>query len=279
MTKSKTILPDMACDICGTFFTPTCKQNILCPDCQKHPEQKRKKLEKQIKRSKYLYDTQDFSPKPAICMICKKEFLSYHEETVCNSQVCRDTMRIRSTSCKYCHKPMTETDDQHVTTKYEKWFCSDACKQAYEYQKNKENGYIHTCQQCGKEFIRKTKHAKFCSKECYNKSLKNNTARQETYVCVNCHKQFQTAKRRMFCTPECEQEYNNKHKTPVKRPVNKTTQVPVKKQVTKSLCADCNTPYPDCEYMRSNFRIKPKGAKYENSIIIECPHYTPPKHK
>lgn len=279
-TTSDTILPDIACDICGTFFTPTSKRNILCPDCQIHPEQKRKYYANQTERNKRIYDTLDYNPKPTNCEICGKEFLSFHNQTLCSKE-CRDVKRIKSTFCNHCHKPMAETNDQHVTANNEKWFCSDTCKEAYKQEQAKERGYIHTCKFCGKKFIKPDKNAMFCNKTCYNNAIKAGYRRTFMMTCINCKKQFNTSKKTMFCSDACETHYNKKNKiTPAEAYIknHKTLKKPEPKQII-SLCADCRTPYPDCTYMQSNFRVKPKGAKYQDSKIVSCSYYTPPKTK
>ena len=38
-------------------------------------------------------------------------------------------------------------------------------------------------------------------------------------------------------------------------------------------CGICTTSYKDCERMQSEFRVIPKGAKYVNSKIVQCPKF------
>lgn len=273
-------LPDIACDICGTFFTPTTKRNILCPDCRKHPELKRKQLEKQIIQSKIRYDQKIPQLQTKICIVCGNEFHTYKNEHTC-SQECQDKYRIQNTVCKNCKKPMTETNDQRVTKNNENWFCCDTCKQEYRIKQAKEKGHFHVCKYCNKEFIRSDEYAEFCSKTCYKKATKSGYER--TFVCINCHKQFKSTKRTDFCSETCDSMHyqKNRRQKPTDAYIKKHTKTKPEKTKTApvSLCADCCTSYKDCDYMASNFTIKPKGAKYENSIIVECPKYKPPKQK
>ena len=38
-------------------------------------------------------------------------------------------------------------------------------------------------------------------------------------------------------------------------------------------CGICTTSYKDCERMQSEFRVIPKGARYVNSKIVQCPKF------
>ena len=78
----------------------------------------------------------------------------------------------KNTTCRYCGNTITSTHG-----KKDKKFCSDKCRMAYWNSHpeliNRQAYYKLTCEYCGKEFLSYgNKRRKFCSRECYKKSLR-----------------------------------------------------------------------------------------------------------
>lgn len=51
------MLPEKECEICGILFQPTRANQKYCPDCRKHPEQKKKEYSRALARSIREYGT------------------------------------------------------------------------------------------------------------------------------------------------------------------------------------------------------------------------------
>ena len=78
----------------------------------------------------------------------------------------------KNTTCRFCGKTIISTHG-----KKDKKFCSDKCRMAYWNSHpeliNRQAYYKLTCEYCGKEFLSYgNKRRKFCSRECYKKSLR-----------------------------------------------------------------------------------------------------------
>ena len=81
-------------------------------------------------------------------------------------------MMPKSIKCLNCGKTLTTTKG-----KKNKKFCCDKCRNQYWNshldQVNKQAYYKLVCEHCGKEFLSYgNKRRKFCSRECYKKSLR-----------------------------------------------------------------------------------------------------------
>jgi len=78
---------------------------------------------------------------------------------------------------------------------------------AEEIEKNnrvrKENEYtITTCEQCGKVFLRRGNHQKFCSDECYNKT--HDIGQLIAKECIECGLEFKTYHDgTLYCSDKC----------------------------------------------------------------------------
>ena len=78
----------------------------------------------------------------------------------------------KNATCKYCGKKIVS-----IRGKKNKRFCSDKCRMAYWNSHpeliNKQAYYKLTCEYCGKKFLSYgNQRRKFCSRECYKKSLR-----------------------------------------------------------------------------------------------------------
>ena len=160
---------------------------------------------------------------------------------------------------------------------------------------------MYTCQHCGKSFVSKKNVAYFCSIECSKAAVKagwkspvtleRQAAAEKAKVrveltCAECGNKFikvykdkiaamqeQQMNIKQYCSDSCRKTSWNKEREYLKS--LKKASSPKQTSPTKSLCASCKTCYKDCERMQSNFRISPKGARYNNNgVLIECPKYT-----
>lgn len=190
-------------------------------------------------------------------------------------------------------------------------FCSEECRASYERKAAIKAGMLQTCLYCGKEFIRR--EGKFCSRNCYLAAVKEGwqntpvpveyvTRKERCPVCGKVHEVTYRAGTNLQkvdaspCSPECRAKYSEKMKMLRKQATKKNSQnspkelqsnsfmvskkpknPPAEKTERKpdeSLCATCKVCYLSCERMKSNFRILPEGAHYnDKGILVECPKY------
>ena len=198
--------PEKECEICGVWFTPHSTRARYCEKCRKHPEQVRLSIENQTERSIRMYGTgRPVRAIKCVCKECGKEFISYkYEKDFCCSK-CKSTYRIKHTTCEYCKKPMTETEDVY-DTQGKAWFCSDECHEKKQWEMARAAGTVKTCPNCGKEFI---KTSTFCSRECYQENVQKKRERTAYLAshglkeCAHCGKEFSGNGK--FCSKKCEQ--------------------------------------------------------------------------
>ena len=141
------------------------------------------------------------------------------------------------------------------------YFCSADCSRAaikagwkspaaIERKAAEERAKVHVevmCAECGSKFI---------------KTYKNEVAAMQEQRMGIKH----------YCSRSCQKISQNKERELAKS--LKQASVTAQTFPTKSLCASCKVCYKDCERMTSDFRISPKGAKYDsNGVLIECPKY------
>jgi len=276
-----------------------------CPECgkQHHPA---RKLEKAIAFSKMRVLT-----KPVIvekkCLYCGKLYTTSNNMKSFCSRECQVEYRINNTYCAICGAPMRGSGDEHYTTR-NTWTCSDTCALMLKWKTARENGTIHTCIVCGKEFI---ENRKYCSDACKlkAKSLEPDNVSFYTKRCQLCNKVYRTSDLESHYCPVCTEKCKNRR--PVKSIKPKKSTEPVRvtcsacynkfipggendnycpacwekkklqlqsqeepKKVVESLCISCKTPYSKCERMKTKFKVSPEGCEYDGQNVIYCPKYT-----
>ena len=204
---AKKICKEKECEACGAWFTPSRSNVKYCPDCRIHSDQIVRQMERNTQHNIELYG---YGQKPKkiqnICKECGKIFISYLQPKDFCSKRCGDTYLVKHTSCAYCKKPMTMDDDVH-DVKYGTWLCSDTCKEKWAWVIARKNGTVHTCPNCGKEFIKK---GTYCSQGCYQEFMRKKKAEAERRkaaglkLCPVCGKEF--SGNEICCSPECLQK-------------------------------------------------------------------------
>lgn len=281
------------CEICGVFFETKYAIQKYCPDCGKHAEYKRKKMNRNIQISVSRCGTgKKVEPIMNTCNYCGCEFESWiHKKDFC-SESCKEKWIRENTSCDYCGKAYLETENPDAITAG-RWFCSYTCKEAYKRKEAEEKGFLRTCKFCGKEFIKRD--GIFCNRECYQNAVRDgwkpsipaNQSRPK--YCKNCGKEdpFEDG----LCSEKCRVEFARKETLRLQdeqrqikkmKPLSKAKKTSVKKtasakETSNGLCASCRTPYTQCERMSSGFSRLPDGAVKEGNIIVRCPKYTEKK--
>lgn len=203
-------------------------------------------------------------------------------------------------TCAFCHKEL-----KGCTYSYSHMrdynYCSAECEEAHQDVIATEKGWKHKCLNCGKEFIRKVDKAYFCCTECSTAAKKNGWISPESkerqaqrlknqvtieLTCAYCKKPFYNTynnsidaeiarKHDNYCSKEC----RSKHFDAVSRQKKIDQKAIVKARKSERspdepLCATCKISYKDCERMKSNFRLLPKGAHYsDKGVLVECPKY------
>lgn len=285
------------CQICGIFYEAKKVNQKYCPNCSQRSTTAKKQLERHIKESISRCGTGTTKqPQNNCCKNCKKIFITYewHPGEVVHefcSRNCREKYNIAHTFCMQCKKPMSETENQKDVHNHP-WFCCQECRQKYRWKIAKEQGEIHVCPECGKEFVKKSK---FCSKECYRIYQKKQKIKirhdMQTVIksCLICQKDFECSVHNLqipLCSDECKKKYrkqvqliNAKKKEEIIKKKKEDKEKEYQDYISKNgLCSICFTSYCDCERMQSGFRLSPKGAVFKGSLVVKCPKFTQ-KHK
>lgn len=298
-------MKEIECPICGGLFEQTYGQQKYCPECRDHSARKKARMDRIVAVSvaKYGNGRKDEYPRPRtkICPQCGKEFQTFEGRKYCSPE-CENEHFVDLTHCKECGKSMRETDDRRPRSP---WFCSEECRNKWRWAYAKAHGSLHTCERCGKEFIR-SGPARFCSNACYAEARKEETKKREeenptpTYTCKGCGKTFRSQVPKTFCNRECyvkarREGWKQVSVQKTRNPENEMTWQEAarrrqeKKRKAKEakrqqyiqengLCGICRTPYPDCIRMTSQFRYMPEGAKSpDGKKITECPCFTDTK--
>lgn len=194
------MLPEKECEICGILFQPTRANQKYCPDCRKHPEQKKKEYSRALARSIREYGTGYEAPVffESACKYCGHVFQNnrFQLKKFC-SDVCEHNWILEHTRCVNCGKPATEGDNlpKHDS---DLWYCSERCRHEAWMKDQREQGNTHPCPVCGKEvYNSKT----YCSQECYEKARPK--AKTYAYICLYCGKQGISNSPKKFCSKEC----------------------------------------------------------------------------
>lgn len=313
MDKTKEII-EKECQICGKFFTTSNKRRLYCDDCKDNQTNLRRDMERNIKRSKRIYKKEPepqeyvcdvcgktFLTIPKLLFHVSRDSSHDGKVHIFCSRNHKDEYIREHSKCLYCGKPLKgnlffNPRTQHANTR----FCNQDCKDKFDYERQKILGNVKKCEFCGKEFIRSTGY--FCCTDCYvnaakqgwkspaikkrkaeKKEKENRSCKRikRIMICNCCQKRTileGTEKEIRSIHPEdwicenCRKKGRKKEQMKTVKKETKTIQNSTKDAT--QICATCRTSYTNCERMRSNFRIIPKGAKFnEKGILIECPKY------
>lgn len=288
------------CGICGKEFEGSSNRKY-CDECSPKQDILKKKLAKEMARSKAMYS------EPVIhefkCETCglvwKNTKYPHHgfldsdgvRHVFCSAK-CRKEALPKFVYCFNCRGeipserlPMINLDNQDT------WVCCDKCQEELNIKMAKARGFYHTCEICGKNYIRNTKVAHWCSDECKikykekQKELEKNKTIDRFEACPVCHKVIKkTYKIKKIptsiscCCDEHQRIYDNyilKQNELKKKSIDGFKKIVAPKKPepkTVPLCSTCKVPYKDCYLMKSDFRNAPKGAKFDGKgNIIECP--------
>lgn len=282
------------CIICGDEFEAVRETRQYCDKCQKNSKKAQQNIDKAIINSKRHMGEFDI-PKARTCSYCGKEFLSVRKRDFCCKE-CERNYRIENNTCQWCKKPLfPEVKAMGPTT-------HPGCKEAAYEAWARRKGWYRNCKHCGKEYLAKSHSQTFCSQQCSIDYKAAERVKPTEYHCCICKKDFiiprnnyyDTYPKRALCSDECRAEYQRRYNLwkkkqqeeskalaeKIKQQETEQKEKKFKEEVEKyGLCNFCNTLYKDCDWISSSFRIKPKGAIYKNSKIIECPKFTKEKVK
>ena len=290
------------CKICGKFFETDNKRKLCCDDCSSHYSSRRYEYEKGVEKSiKRMHEPKVLE---GDCEECGKHFRTIEkllfaiedkkQKHIFCSDKCMKKYAHDHATCDECGCSLADKEYHYYA--YHN-FCSEECRASYERKAAIKAGMLQTCLYCGKEFIRR--EGKFCSRNCYLAAVKEGwqntpvpveyvTRKERCPVCGKVHEVTYCAGTNLQkvnaspCSPECRAKYSDqmkvarKHLSSVSKSASKQTPPAVKneRKPNESLCATCRVCYANCERMKSNFRILPEGAHYNNKgILVECPKY------
>lgn len=287
ITKDTTVNTpsEIECGICGAFFIQTNKLQKYCPDCRKSSGSKMRKMERNYSRSVRTYGTgRPVRECRNTCKQCGKEFISYKYEKDFCSRDCRVRYTLENTACVNCGKTMAGLGFTKIPYPIrEKWLCSDECAEEWQWKIARQNGTVHTCPVCGKEYIKDTK---YCCRECYLKDVRSKSKQEEPkkimYYCGYCRKAFEVGTGDgTFCSPKCREAARlrtiKNEERQEKRRQEKKEAKEAKYIRENGLCSVCRTSYRDCERMQTNFRMSPKGTVFDGALVVKCPKFTDKK--
>lgn len=288
------------CKICGILFDTDNKQRLCCEDCSAHYNSRRYQYQKATEKNIATYYEPQIIERD--CEVCGKHFKTIskllfsvtgddnRKHVFCSNSCKEDYKRAHAVcdecGCSLADKPYSSVDHYH--------FCSEECRNIYTRKIAIENGNLHNCLQCGKEFIRKG--GTFCSNECYKKALENGwrpekapvkakvvSVEEHCPVCMTTHTvNYPSGKVRAnpldtCCSEECRAKYSSfleRKKQKESCDIEEMLKKERDNKPKEALCTTCKVPYKQCERMQSNFRILPEGAHYnENGALIICPKY------
>ena len=104
--------------------------------------------------------------------------------------------------CEYCEK-------EYIPNKFaakRQRFCSKECNAKWRYHNPQSGSYI--CLGCGSVFIPKSKeNNKYCSRECYFKTIEAKPKEKTIVKCAICSKEFEGRVNSKACGPQCKEEW------------------------------------------------------------------------
>ena len=286
------------CKICGALFYSDNLRRIYCNDCSSHTTSRQREYKRAYRESyRRMYEPSVIECK---CYECGKEFKTISkllfsvwdgaERIPFCSKRCKDKYKQDHAVCACCGKTMSGNPRYNPDNTHDQ-YCSAECEEKARYENALKNGWVRTCKNCGKEFVRKD--GLFCSQGCYKEAVKKgwrpekkeaSSTVQVSRSCVVCGKEvFQTIakedllhetfKRKHYtCSDRCRRVLEAAGKA--RKAKEEETSGSSCKERSVPLCTDCKVSYSKCDLMKTNFRVKPKGAKYNGQgQIIECPLY------
>lgn len=226
-----------------------------------------------------------------VCPCCGKEFF-FKNTTYCSKECYKKDLprisRLRAMEkakpesiCKECGKEYLKADAKKSMFNID-GFCSIGCRRKF-YEKTM-TGTMSQCVVCGTDFFRSANENIFscCSEECARKERANfisyqNRQSEERAAKIQLIKE-EAAKRKEEKRKKREEQglapCAKRKSGPRQKPKYKDASAFDPEWIKKNgLCGICRTPYKDCTWMQTKFRVKPEGALYENSKIVVCPFF------
>lgn len=303
------------CPICGTIFTTTSKTRKYCDSCKDHPEQKRRKLEESISTIKKITYAPDLTtyeceycgkehtvPNNLLYKVKISSRTSWDNKDhffCCVEHL--EAAKHDHAVCDNCGKSLKGCEYVYNSGKAHNYCCKE-CESAHQLKLAQAEGRLFECQYCKKMFISKKNVAYFCSRECSTAAaragwkspvtLERQAAADRAKVqvevtCAECGTKFTKTYKdkiaamqeqhmgiKLYCSDACRKISWEKERELAKS-LKRASASNKKSLPDKNLCATCKTCYKDCERMQSEFRIIPKGARYnDHGMLIQCPKYT-----
>ena len=171
------------CGICGKFFVTKNNLKKYCDECSPNSTSLKRQLHNAIENNKRKYDDPKLVEKD--CAQCgrkfktiEKLFVQFKEDDKTMDYFCciehRDIFQAaymrKHRKCLNCGGSLENSsiyDPETSNHYYLHQFCSEKCNEEYKRKVAIEKGFLHTCPNCGKEFIRDG--GTFCSRECYKR--------------------------------------------------------------------------------------------------------------
>lgn len=160
--------------------------------------------------------------------------------------------------CKYCGKKIEENING---------FCDEVCQGKYYGEKSKLIDYGKgICQNCGKEFKKKTKNQIYCSKKCGDKIRHERYYKHTEYIltCKTCGKKFKSNRKNVkYCSSEC----RNKLNVYICERCGKKFKAKNKRKYCSDECRKKPILKKKCAYCGNEFTTKKEEQKY---CSIKC---------
>lgn len=269
------------CEICGISFEAHSKSQKYCPVCKENPRTLKRQMKRALRESYRRNEYAEIQLYEKTCIECGKTFKTSNPNRDCCNATCEIKFKTEHLTCLHCNSNLYKKGIiGNIHTKYN--FCDDKCKQDYKHDQAVKKGHIKICKNCGKEFI--SMDGTFCNNDCYHAYLKTHKKPQmprqhkpkETYptpktkyTCPVCKQDFESIYRHTndCCSKECNKIFT-KNANEIDRQKRLNTYI-----CKNGMCGICTVSYTQCERMQSDFRIIPKGARYVNNQIQECPKF------
>ena len=162
------------CEICGHIFYSETRSRKYCDTCKTHPEQKIEYMRQNVSRTKSR--TADVEEKINLksyrCDWCGKDFriperlkITQDKKIFCSDGHKWEWFR-KNSVCLFCGKPLNDFDPHKPNAQ----FCDKKCKDSYQTEELRKQGFEKICPYCRKTFVAKDK--KYCSRDCYLKDVR-----------------------------------------------------------------------------------------------------------
>lgn len=215
-------------------------------------------------------------------------------EDYCSPE-CEEEYLRKTKKCVWCNKSLADVTDIRTAE-----FCSDECREKGWRQRTDQGwaGY-YICENCKKPYhintLSSERKSYFCSSECKKEAKAKGWKEPDKYMKIkltcNVCKSSRFVEVKLpyntstyICSDECREKYKKLQKHRNEEDQRHIATILKRRQTTKTgnkndkehtpLCADCKISYKDCERMQSEFRIIPKGARYNKyGVLTVCPKY------